>query len=247
MADRIYFCICDAGCKFETMTKEQILAAIAEATGNTVTNVDDAFITKIKEQNKGGTVTIWRGTTAEYNALEERDEENCIYIKTDDTTLADIGTMYNQAIAEMKRVDEKYSAIEAAALTAGVAVNIAGGIVLWSGEEQMGDMSLISLTRSISDMTSGICLIFSPYEGGKAQGNNYHHFFVPKAFVAANNNKGSTFSMHRYNFGSIGTKYLYIEDTSISGIAHNTAAATSAATGITYDNSKWVLRYVIGC
>jgi hypothetical protein len=72
------------------MTKEQIIAAIAEATGYTPTRIDDAFISKIKEQNKGDTVTIWRGTTAEYNEIEERERDPyCIYIKTDDTTIAD--------------------------------------------------------------------------------------------------------------------------------------------------------------
>lgn len=89
MNDNIYYCFCSNDCKFETMTKEQIIAAIAEATGHTPTNIDDAFITKIKEQNKGETVTVWLGTTAEYNALETKDD-NCIYIKTDDTTLEDV-------------------------------------------------------------------------------------------------------------------------------------------------------------
>lgn len=101
MSERIYFCFCADNCKFETMTKEQIFAAIAEATGNTPTGIDDAFISRIKEQNKGDTVTIWRGTVAEYNALDELDD-NCIYIKTDDTTIADI----NEKFEEVERETE---------------------------------------------------------------------------------------------------------------------------------------------
>lgn len=48
MADIIYFVISSDDCKYESMTKEQIYAAIASATGNTPTGVDDGFISKIK-------------------------------------------------------------------------------------------------------------------------------------------------------------------------------------------------------
>ena len=102
MNDNIYYCFCSNDCKFETMSKEQIIAAIAEATGHTPTNIDDAFITKIKEQNKGKAVTVWLGTTAEYNALTNRDP-NCIYIKTDDTTLEDV----NKEIEAFEEETEK--------------------------------------------------------------------------------------------------------------------------------------------
>lgn len=243
MSDRLYFCFCDSNCKFETMTKEQILAAIAEATGYTSVNVDDAFISKIKEQNKGGSVTIWRGTTAEYNALEERDE-NCIYIKTDDTALADIGEYCGQLYTNIQSVDtrlnetnDKFNYFK----------DNVGGVLLWSGAEQMGEESLISLAEAISDQPSGICLTFSPYENDTVQNHNFHHFFVPKQIVANHASKGTLFALHRYNLTSIGTKYLYIDDSSIQGLAANTAAGTAEATGVTYDNSKWVLRYVIGC
>lgn len=67
MADRNYYVFCDDNCRFPAMTAEQVLEAIAAATGNTATPVDDAFITKIKEQNKGGELKFWKGTRAEYN------------------------------------------------------------------------------------------------------------------------------------------------------------------------------------
>ena len=88
-SERVYFCFGDDDCKFETLNKEQIIAAIAEATGNTVTDVDSAFITKVKEQNKNAELKFWVGTVAEYNALETKDE-SCLYILTNDTTLDDI-------------------------------------------------------------------------------------------------------------------------------------------------------------
>lgn len=89
-----YFCFCSSNCKYETMTKEQILAAIAQAveTGS-VGDCDTGFITKIKETNSGSYVTFWVGTQAQYNALENK-AQNCMYIITDDTTKADILKAY---------------------------------------------------------------------------------------------------------------------------------------------------------
>lgn len=87
--ERKYYCLCEANCKFETMTKEQILAAIAQAaeTG-LVVDPDAGFISKVKEANEGKYVTFWVGTQAQYNALSSV-EANCLYIITDDTTKED--------------------------------------------------------------------------------------------------------------------------------------------------------------
>lgn len=78
-----FYCFNESNCKFETMTKEQILAAIAEAAaGGLVFDSDAAFITKVKESNAGGFVTFWAGTQAQYNALQTIDKR-CIYVITD--------------------------------------------------------------------------------------------------------------------------------------------------------------------
>lgn len=111
MPDRVYFCFCGDNCKFETMTKEQILAAIAEATGNTVTNIDDAFITKIKEKNKGAAVSVWFGTEAEYNAITEKDPY-CIYVKTDDKTIEGINTKIEDINNEIKDINTEIEDIK---------------------------------------------------------------------------------------------------------------------------------------
>ena len=99
MSERKYYCFCDSNCKFETMTKEQILAAIAQAveTGS-VGDCDTGFVTKIKELNGGKTVTFWVGRQVEYNALQEKDS-NCMYIITDDTLHADIDKALKEATA----------------------------------------------------------------------------------------------------------------------------------------------------
>lgn len=88
MSERNYYCIRDDKCLFPSMTKEQIIAAIAEATGNTPTSIDDAFITKLKDQNYGKAVKLWIGTQAEYNALTP--EPDVFYVFTDGDELSDI-------------------------------------------------------------------------------------------------------------------------------------------------------------
>lgn len=69
-------------CLYEGMTKEDIYNLIASATGSVPTGLDDAFITKIKEQNKQTALKFWRGTQAEYNALTTKDTDT-YYIITD--------------------------------------------------------------------------------------------------------------------------------------------------------------------
>lgn len=97
-SERKYYCFCEDNCKFETMTKEQILAAIAQAveTGS-IGNCDTGFITKVKETNSGNYITIWVGTHAQFNAIETK-ATNCLYIFTDDTTTADILAAYEAAV-----------------------------------------------------------------------------------------------------------------------------------------------------
>lgn len=72
---------------YETMTKEQILAAIVQAVeSHTISDVDTGFVTTLKEGNKNTPLALWVGTEAEYNAIQDKDD-NTLYIKTDDSTL----------------------------------------------------------------------------------------------------------------------------------------------------------------
>ena len=98
MDDRQYYVICADGCKFESMTKEQIYAAIEQAisTGE-IKDVDTGFVTKLKECNRNAALSFWVGTQEEYNALTET-AQNCFYIITDDTS----GEDFEAAFAEMK-------------------------------------------------------------------------------------------------------------------------------------------------
>ena len=105
MANRKYYARCESGCLFETMTKEQILAAIMQAveTGE-IRDVDAGFITKIVEQNGNSPLGIWIGSAAEYNALtqEQKNRSDIIHFVKDGGTVA----VLKQNVEELRaRVD----------------------------------------------------------------------------------------------------------------------------------------------
>lgn len=101
--------MCDKNCKYEAMTKEQTLAAIAQAieTGE-IKDVDTGFVSKIKEQNGGTGLSFWVGTQAQYNAITEK-VNNCFYIVTDDTTAEDIDGEIKNTRAEIEALTKLIS------------------------------------------------------------------------------------------------------------------------------------------
>lgn len=84
MSERNYYVLCDDNCRFPGMTAEQILSAITQAVeGGEIHDVDTGFVTRIKDQNDGVGVKMWIGTSAQFIALAEK-EDNTLYILTDD-------------------------------------------------------------------------------------------------------------------------------------------------------------------
>lgn len=120
-----------------------------------------------------------------------------------------------------------------------------GQVVLWEGTRYMTADHTINLAEAVSAQPNGIVLVFSKYADGAAQDNNFNSFFVPKIWIETHKGYGNAFTMMDTNFGQVCHKYLYINDTYISGHANNSATGTGAS-GITYANNKYVLRYVYG-
>lgn len=86
MANRKYYCFCSGGCKFETMTKEQILTAITQmATSGEIGDIDTGFVTTIRTIN-GTPLKFFVGNQYEYEALSAAERENLFAIITNDTT-----------------------------------------------------------------------------------------------------------------------------------------------------------------
>ena len=135
------------------------------------------------------------------------------------------------------------------AFNAPVALNAgytAHNILLWQGVNYMTANQTVNLTQSIQSQPHGIVLVFSNYDAANSKANDYdwHCYFVPKYLVDIKEGTGHCFNMMSQSFGDIASKYIYISDTYLKGDDNNTTNGTR--NGITYNNSKYVLRYVFG-
>lgn len=79
--ERTYYVLCDDNCRFEGMTKEQIINAIVQATGVEPQDIDQGFITKVLEQNQQNNLKFWVGTEAQYNAISTKANDILYIIK----------------------------------------------------------------------------------------------------------------------------------------------------------------------
>lgn len=106
MADELKVFALDEGAnKHQTMTKEQIIAAIVQAVNNgTIGNIDTGFITKIQEINNKTNLKVWIGTNAEFTALPTKDTDT-LYLFTDDPTIDDM----EEAVTTVKEAISKLS------------------------------------------------------------------------------------------------------------------------------------------
>ena len=109
MATPKVYVICDANCKFEGMTKEQIITAIVNAVNNgTIGDIDTGFVQTIKTIN-GTPLRFFVGTQAEYNELTEDERANLFAIISDDATkdgiLASIISLSEDVTSLKKRAD----------------------------------------------------------------------------------------------------------------------------------------------
>ena len=240
MAERNYYVISDDGCKFPSMTKEQIYALLDEtlASGHLPTDYQTAgFVNKIKEQNRGCELQFWVGTEAEYNALETKPE-NTFCIISDDTTK----DFLLQAVEGLqKRTQSMFETLTLVSQKVGKM-----GVVLWSGSLAMGATDAIGISR-FKEQPNGIMLVFSPllYVDGVQYNSGYTTVCVPSALIPDSGYKTFPCFMTYGNLDHIGIKSLQISKNQIAGISDNTGTRTSAS-GIKYDNDYFVLRYVIG-
>lgn len=132
--------------------------------------------------------------------------------------------------------------------------------ILWSTPMMMTADETITLNEPISKQSTGIVLIFSSVDEstGATKDASIHSFFIPKVQVqyifAEPTESGEWQSLstpHMFmmglnsNMGAFGSKYIYITDTQLKGFDGNNKSGT-AATGIKFDNTRFVLRYVLG-
>lgn len=119
--------------------------------------------------------------------------------------------------------------------------------ILWSGVYYMNESQTVTLNESVSKQANGIVLVFSYYDSTNKveKDHSFNTHFVSKKQIELFPGCGHTFFMGiNAGFSSIGAKYLMFTDTTISG--HVTNAGSGTNSGITFNNSNYVLRYVIG-
>lgn len=119
------------------------------------------------------------------------------------------------------------------------------GTLLWSDAYYMHAGQTADLSETVSAQKSGIELVFSEYYDGAADNTAFHTRFIPKALVAKHPGRGHCFQLSTSNLAYFSTKYLYVHDDKIVGHDNNQLTGTGGC-GITYNNKRFVLRYVIG-
>lgn len=108
--------------------------------------------------------------------------------------------------------------------------------VLWQGASYMNADQSITLSEAISKQKYGILLIWSHYTSS-AQNYDWNTNLVSKHTVTTYPNQGYQFVVANDN-NAVVTKYLYINDTQISGYRTNIDSASG--------RNMLVLRYVLG-
>ena len=125
--------------------------------------------------------------------------------------------------------------------------SLANNHILWSGDPifmQSGQEA--ELSEPVSKQLNGIVLVWSAYASNEAKNYDWFYQFVPKDHAISRATQGITTGLMTNTPGNyVGTKYVYVNDNSITGHANNSTSNVSNS-GIVFNNSHWVLRYVLG-
>lgn len=122
--------------------------------------------------------------------------------------------------------------------------------VLWSGIWHGGWAQAAGeaiFSEPVSIQHSGIVLVFQEYNPStqKVSGTNINSFFVSKQQIALLSGAGINFTFAQWFGDQFVSKYLYINDTKITGNVNN-ATDSFTRNGVTFCNNRTVLTKVIG-
>ena len=113
--------------------------------------------------------------------------------------------------------------------------------VLWSGAGYHMDSSqTINFSQPLSYQLNGAIFCWCYYTDGVVQNDSWLYFFVPKTHAL--NHDGSSVCMDAPYSGM--KKSIYISDEEAVGVDTNATSGTT--NGIAWNNTNYVLRYVIG-
>ena len=124
------------------------------------------------------------------------------------------------------------------------AKNLGYGKILSSRAAWMTSDHSITLPEPISEQPHGIVLVFSECVNNQAENKGWTQFFISKSFIAERAGEGFSFPLFTYNFDALGVKHLFIFGNKIVGSDENSQSGT--VNGVTYNNTRFMLRYVLG-
>lgn len=108
------YAVCGKNCFYETLTREQILTAIAQAveTGE-IGDIDAGFVQTIKTIN-GVPLKFFVGTQSLYDTLSEEDKQNLFALITDDTSSEELMEYLNGLAGRVSDLETKAALSHAA-------------------------------------------------------------------------------------------------------------------------------------
>lgn len=122
--------------------------------------------------------------------------------------------------------------------------------ILWDPGDDAGyymtGSQTVTLSQKVSEQKNGIVLVWQQYSDSKAQNWGFNYQFIPKWHAINKTGYGIAVFLTDSNAKTVGTKYLYVNDTQIVGNVNNSATTTTRDSGIKTTNNSWVLTKVLG-
>lgn len=119
--------------------------------------------------------------------------------------------------------------------------------ILWGPDyNYMGANQTINLSQKVSEQKNGIVLMWQAFEDGEPKSWDFNYTFIPKHHTLVFPAGGVDCWLCNSNGNKVATKYIYVYDDKLVGVAFNADDSTKRNSGITTTNNNWVLTYVLG-
>lgn len=236
----------------DTKTESTVYGTTVTKNGTTYVQLDGSELftpinTTADVQPGERVIVMIKNHTATITGNISSPAARVIEVKQNQTAVSEKITSLETDKLSVEQADEKYADVNFSNIGAEAATNLRAILgsegVLWSGGLVMDADDSATFSQLVSEQLNGIILVFSKYSNGAVSDTAFSCHFIPKQIVSSR--FPHTFILSTPNFESVGVKNLYIGNNSITGHSDNTKTGT-AASGITYANGNFALRYVIG-
>ena len=116
--------------------------------------------------------------------------------------------------------------------------------ILWEGSGvYLTSSQTVYLSESVTEQLTGVILAWCEYFDGTDHDSGWYYQFVPKYHVM-NQHSGYMTSGVMTTGSYLGMKFVYVDSASVVGHDYNSQTRTVA--GVSFTNSRWVLKKVLG-